>query len=135
VHRVGKTSRDLARRRVFHINKEGFLPAFRDAFFDVLAETNCQKAFEASGLVPINAQVVLDRLGVRLRTPPVSPLTSSTRKRDTKSTLLRLFRSTTSYDNAITLALVCTILDTFLFLVLDLGSYSPYRSSLFRLPF
>jgi hypothetical protein len=62
--------RDLARRRVFHINKEGFLPAFKDAFFDVFTEENCRKAFEASGIVPINAQVVLDRLEVRLRTPP-----------------------------------------------------------------
>jgi hypothetical protein len=62
--------RDLARRRVFHINKEGFLPAFRDAFFDVFTKVNCQKAFEASGLVPINARVVLDRLKVRLHTPP-----------------------------------------------------------------
>jgi hypothetical protein len=61
---------DLARRRVFHINKEGFLPAFRDAFFDVFTEENCQKAFKASGLVPTNAQVVLDRLNVRIRTPP-----------------------------------------------------------------
>jgi hypothetical protein len=62
--------RDLARRRVFHINKEGFLPAFKDAFFDVFTEAICRKAFEASGLVPLNAQVVLDRLEVRLRTPP-----------------------------------------------------------------
>jgi len=62
--------RDLARRRVFHINKEGFLPAFRDAFFNVFTEDNCQKAFKAAGLVPLNAQVVLDRLEVRLRTPP-----------------------------------------------------------------
>jgi hypothetical protein len=61
--------RDLARRRVFYINKEGFLLAFRDAFFDVFTEANCRKAFEALGLVPINAQVVLDRLEVRLRTP------------------------------------------------------------------
>ena len=60
--------RDLARRRVFHINKEGFLPAFKDAFFDVFTKENCQKAFEATGIVPINAQVVLDRLEVRLRT-------------------------------------------------------------------
>jgi hypothetical protein len=66
--------RDLARRRVFHINKEGFLPAFSDAFFDVFTEANCRKAFEASGLVPINAQVVLDRLEVRLSTPPAPPL-------------------------------------------------------------
>jgi DDE superfamily endonuclease/helix-turn-helix, Psq domain len=66
--------RDLARRRVFHINKEGFLPAFKDAFFDVFTKENCRKAFEAAGLVPINAQVVLDRLEVRLRTPPEPPL-------------------------------------------------------------
>ena len=66
--------RDLARRRVFHINKEGFLPAFRDAFFDVFTYDNCQKAFLAAGLVPIDAQVVIDRLDVRLRTPPEAPL-------------------------------------------------------------
>jgi hypothetical protein len=62
--------RDLAHRRVFHINKEGFLPAFKDAFFDMFTKENCRKAFEALGIVPINMQVVLDRLEVRLRTPP-----------------------------------------------------------------
>jgi hypothetical protein len=62
--------RDLARRRVYHINKEGFLPAFKDAFLDVFTYDNCKKAFEASGLVPLDAQVVLDRLNVRLNTPP-----------------------------------------------------------------
>jgi hypothetical protein len=30
---------------------------------------NCCKAFKALGIVPLNAQVVLDRLKVRLRTP------------------------------------------------------------------
>lgn len=68
--------RDLARRRVFHIDKEGFLPAFRDAFLEVFTPENCRKAFEASGLVPIDASVVLDRLEVRLRTPP-EPLPSA----------------------------------------------------------
>jgi hypothetical protein len=62
--------RDLARRRVYHINKEGFLPAFKDAFSDVFTYENCQKAFAAAGLVPLNAQRVLDRLEVRLCTPP-----------------------------------------------------------------
>ena len=65
--------RDLARRRVFYINKEGFLPAFKDAFFNVFTEDNCRKAFKASGLVPTDAQVVLNRLEVRLRTPPAPP--------------------------------------------------------------
>ena len=69
--------RDLARRRVFHINKEGFLPAFKDAFFNVFTEENCRKAFKALGIVPINAQVVLDRLKVRLRNPP-APLLQET---------------------------------------------------------
>jgi hypothetical protein len=62
--------RDLARGRVFHINKEGFLPALKDAFFNVFTEENYRKAFAAAGLVPIKAQVVLDRHEVRLRTPP-----------------------------------------------------------------
>jgi hypothetical protein len=39
----------------------------------VFTEANCRKAFEASGIVPINAQVVLDCLEVRLRTPPAPP--------------------------------------------------------------
>jgi hypothetical protein len=77
--------RALAHQRVFHINKEGFLPAFRDAFLDVFTKDNCQKAFEASGLVPINAQVVLDRLEVRLRTPPQPPLTEDTWESKTPS--------------------------------------------------
>jgi hypothetical protein len=33
--------RALARQCVFHINKEGFLPAFRDAFLDVFTKDNC----------------------------------------------------------------------------------------------
>jgi hypothetical protein len=62
--------RDLACRHVFYINKESFLLAFKDAFFEVFTKENCCKAFEAAGLVPINAQVVLDCLEVQLHTPP-----------------------------------------------------------------
>jgi hypothetical protein len=65
--------RDLACKRIFHINKEGFLPAFKDAFFDVFTEGNCCKAFEASGLVPLDPQVVLNQLEVQLHTPPLPP--------------------------------------------------------------
>jgi hypothetical protein len=45
------------------------------------------------------------------------------------------FRSTTSYNNTIALALIYTILNTFLFLILDFRGYSSYCLSLFRLPF
>jgi hypothetical protein len=64
----------LARKRVYHINKEGFLPAFKHAFFDVFIYNNCKKAFKASGLVPIDAQVIINCLDVRLRTPLLAPL-------------------------------------------------------------
>jgi hypothetical protein len=53
---------------VFYINKEGFLPTFKDVFFNMFTEVICRKAFKALGLVPLNAQVVLDRLKVQLRT-------------------------------------------------------------------
>ncbi|KAF2809130.1 uncharacterized protein BDZ99DRAFT_389788, partial [Mytilinidion resinicola] len=55
---------DLARRRVYYINKEGFLPAFKNAFFNIFIYKNCKKAFKASRLVPINAQVVFNRLNI-----------------------------------------------------------------------
>ncbi|KAF1939525.1 hypothetical protein EJ02DRAFT_323708, partial [Clathrospora elynae] len=61
--------RDLACKRIFYINKEGFLLAFKDAFFKVFTEQNCCKAFEASGLVLLKSQVELEkRLEIRLRT-------------------------------------------------------------------
>jgi hypothetical protein len=62
---------------VFYINKEGFLPAFKDAFFDVFTEAICRKASKALGLVLLNAQVVLDCLKVQLRTLP-APLLQET---------------------------------------------------------
>ena len=37
--------RDLARYYVFYIDKEAFLLAFKDAFFDVFTKENYQKAF------------------------------------------------------------------------------------------
>jgi hypothetical protein len=62
--RYSKRVRDLARKRVFYINKEGFLLAFKDAFFNMFIKDNCCKAFKALELVPLNAQVVLDCLKV-----------------------------------------------------------------------
>jgi hypothetical protein len=62
--RYFKRVRDLAHKRVFYINKKGFLLAFKDAFFNIFTKDNCCKAFKALGLVPLNAQVVLDYLKV-----------------------------------------------------------------------
>ena len=46
---------DLARKRVFHINKEGFLLAFKDAFYNVFIEAIYYKAFKVLGPIPLNA--------------------------------------------------------------------------------
>ena len=54
----------MARLHIFHIDKEGFLPAFRDAFFKVFTYENYKKDFEATRIVPFNPQVVLNRLNV-----------------------------------------------------------------------
>ncbi|KAF2470769.1 uncharacterized protein BDR25DRAFT_169395, partial [Lindgomyces ingoldianus] len=51
-----------------HVNKEHFLLAFKNMFLDVFIYNNYKKAFKASRLVPINTQVVLNCLNVRLRT-------------------------------------------------------------------
>jgi hypothetical protein len=66
--------RDLARKCVYYINKEGFLLAFKHAFFNIFTYNNYKKAFKASRLVPINAQVVINRLNVRLYTLLLAPL-------------------------------------------------------------
>jgi hypothetical protein len=72
--RYSQRVRALAQRRVFHIDKIGFLPAFRDAFFDTFTEDNIRSSFRGAGLVPLDAQVVLDKLDIRLQTPPGPPL-------------------------------------------------------------
>jgi hypothetical protein len=53
------------------------------------------------------------------------------RRSDRISASLIRFRSTTRYDNTITLALIYTLLDIFFFLVLDFGSNSSRYSPLF----
>ncbi|KAF2803098.1 uncharacterized protein BDZ99DRAFT_400340, partial [Mytilinidion resinicola] len=51
---------------VYYINKEGFLLAFKNAFFNIFIYKNYKKAFKAFRLVPINAQVVFNYLNIRL---------------------------------------------------------------------
>ena len=56
--------RDLARWYIFYINKEGFLPAFRDIFFDIFITKKYKKVFKALGLVLIDIAVVFNRLKI-----------------------------------------------------------------------
>ena len=47
--------RDLAHQHIFYINKEGFLLAFRDVFFNMFIIENYKKAFKALGLILLNS--------------------------------------------------------------------------------
>ena len=60
--------RDLVRWRIFYINKKGFLPAFRDAFFNIFIIKKYKKAFKVLGLVFINVAIVLNCFKVWLYT-------------------------------------------------------------------
>lgn len=71
--RYSQRVRALASRRVFHIDKMGFLPAFRDAFFETFTKENILGGFRGAGLVPLDAQRVLDKLDIRPQTPPGPP--------------------------------------------------------------
>ena len=68
------------------------MPAFKDAFFDVFTTEKYKKAFKASGLVPIDAAVVLNCLKVQLYTPPVPLLLEMLWQLKTPSNTLK-FRS------------------------------------------
>jgi hypothetical protein len=68
--RYSQRVRDLARLHIFHIDKMGFLPAFCNAFYASFTKDNILGSFRGAGLVPFDPQSVIDRLDVRLATPP-----------------------------------------------------------------
>ena len=65
---------DLVCKRIYYINKKGFLLAFKYAFFNIFIYNNCKKVFKAFRLVPINIQVVINYFNIQLYTPLPAPL-------------------------------------------------------------
>jgi hypothetical protein len=59
----------LIRHHVNDITKHEFLPAFKAAFTQAFTIANFCSAFRGAGLVPLQPDVVLSKLDVRLRTP------------------------------------------------------------------
>jgi hypothetical protein len=57
------------RNGINHIDKENFLALYREAR-KALSSKNIRSGFEASGLVPLNCQRVLDKLTIKHITPP-----------------------------------------------------------------
>ena len=58
-----------------HVGKTDFLIAFKEAFFNSLTEENVRAGFRGSGLVPMDPEVVLAQLDIKLQipSPPRSP--------------------------------------------------------------
>jgi hypothetical protein len=56
------------RSRIYHINKETFLLAFKATFSKVFTAENVCAGFRGARLVLYNLEVVLLKLNVRLRT-------------------------------------------------------------------
>lgn len=62
----------LVRARITHITKEDFLPSFFEAFGKSMTESNIRAGFEGAGLVPLNPEVVISKLDIKIQTPTVS---------------------------------------------------------------
>jgi hypothetical protein len=56
---------------IHHINKENFLDLYKESRKALLSKNICS-GFEASGLVPLNPQRVLDKLTIKNITPPTT---------------------------------------------------------------
>jgi hypothetical protein len=65
----GRQAENLMRNRINHITKLEFLPCFIAAFKDAITESNIKGGFRGAGLVPLDAEAVISKLDVRLRTP------------------------------------------------------------------
>jgi hypothetical protein len=56
---------------IHHIDKENFLDLYKESR-KALSSKNIRSGFEASGLVPLNPQRVLDKLTIKNITPPTT---------------------------------------------------------------
>lgn len=65
----GRQIENLMRANITHITKDDFILAFAAAFQESMTESNIKGGFRGAGLVPLNAEGVLSKLNVQLRTP------------------------------------------------------------------
>ena len=71
-HAYGLEIQELARQRVFHINKEDFLLVYAKVQPSVLLEQNIKSGFLAIGPVPYDPQRVLSLLPICQTPSPLS---------------------------------------------------------------
>ena len=69
-----------ARVGINHVDKSEFLSIYTRARTETLSTSNIHSGFRATGLLPLNAEEVLARLQITVRTPtPPPPAINSTR--------------------------------------------------------
>ncbi|KAI8654689.1 DDE-1 domain-containing protein [Fusarium keratoplasticum] len=84
----GREIEHLIRCSITHVSKTEFFPAFHAAFQATMTQRNIRSAFRGAGLVPLDAESVVSKLDVQLRTPtppeevaePLTPWVSKTPK-------------------------------------------------------
>jgi hypothetical protein len=85
----------LANCGVNHIDKRAFLDAFKPVFKRSFSKNNIQSSFRATGLVPLDPEVVISRLEVKPHTPTTPPPGSTAWQPKTPSNALELEAQTT----------------------------------------
>jgi hypothetical protein len=88
----------LARSRIYYINKETFLPAFKLAFKKTFTAENVCAGFQGARLVLYDLDAVLSKLDMQLRTPTLptpgtvnweAKILRNARKIEAQSTLIQ----------------------------------------------
>jgi hypothetical protein len=91
----------LIRHHINHITKLEFLPAFKAAFKQSFTSANICSAFRGAGLVPLQPDVVLSKLDVRLRTPTPAALPEVPWEAKTPSNVRELEAQSTLIHNRV----------------------------------
>ena len=65
----GRKIEDMMRSHIIHITKDDFFPAFREAHFTAMTESNIQGGFRGAGLLPFDPERVISMLDLKLHTP------------------------------------------------------------------
>ena len=64
-----KEIKSLADSHITHVDKKAFLATFQPVYNKAISKSNILSSFRATGLVPLDPEVVLSRLEVKPRTP------------------------------------------------------------------
>jgi hypothetical protein len=59
----------MMRTSLTRVSKENFIPAFKNAFFQVFGQKNIRSRFREAGLVPHDPEQMIAKFNVKLRTP------------------------------------------------------------------